>query len=160
MKDTRASKRQFIVYTETAKMVITIFLAVVFILGLGDACSWIPKVEQQDFCSAHYGKYYSFILRFIPIMRNNLTATIRQKLIVKNKQNVSSFIIKKIFYFGFSIWSWNIGKKIRRWNDWLCVRHSGEGCFQGVCLIIFWSIQFIAFSLRFQALFISMFKTF
>lgn len=103
MKDTRASKRQFIVYTETAKMVITIFLAVVFILGLGDACSWIPKVEQQDFCSAHYGKYYSFILRFIPIMRNNLTATIRQKLIVKNKQNVSSFIIKKIFYFGFSI---------------------------------------------------------
>lgn len=126
MKDTRASKRQFTVYTETAKMVITRFLAVVFIVGLCDACSWIPKVEQQDFCSAHYGKYYSFILRSIPIMRNNLTATVRHKLIVKNTQNV---------YFGFSIWSWNIGKKIRRWNDWLCVRHSGEGCFQGVYLI-------------------------
>lgn len=97
MKDTRASKRQFIVYTETAIMVITRFLAVVFIVGLGDACSWIPKVEQQDFCSAHYGKYYSFILRFIPIMRNNLTATNRHKLIVKNTQNVSSFIVKKYF---------------------------------------------------------------
>lgn len=97
MKDTRASKRQFIVYTETAIMVITRFLAVVFIVGLGDACSWIPKVEQQDFCSAHYGKYYSFILRFIPIMRNNLTATVRRKLIVKNTQNVSSFIVKKYF---------------------------------------------------------------
>lgn len=97
MKDTRASKRQFTVYTETAKMVIKRFLAVVFIVGLCDACSWIPKVEQQDFCSAHYGKYYSFILRFIPIMRNNLTATVRHKLIVKNTQNVSSFIIKKYF---------------------------------------------------------------
>lgn len=97
MKDTRASKRQFTVYTETAKMVIKRFLAVVFIVGLCNACSWIPKVEQQDFCSAHYGKYYSFILRFIPIMRNNLTATVRHKLIVKNTQNVSSFIIKKYF---------------------------------------------------------------
>lgn len=97
MKDTRASKRQFIVYTETAIMVITRFLVVVFIVGLGDACSWIPKVEQQDFCSAHYGKYYSFILRFIPIMRNNLTATVKHKLIVKDTQNVSSFIVKKYF---------------------------------------------------------------
>lgn len=97
MKDTRASKRQFTVYTETAKMVIKRFLAVVFIVGLCDACSWIPKVEQQDFCSAHYGKYYSFILRFIPIMKNNLSATVRHKLIVKNTQNVSSFIIKIYF---------------------------------------------------------------
>lgn len=82
MKDTRASKRQFTVYTETAKIVITRFLAVVFIVGLCDACSWIPKVEQQDFCSAHYGKYYIFILRFIPIFRNNsAAATVRHKLI-------------------------------------------------------------------------------
>lgn len=76
MKDTRASKRQFTVYTETLK-----WLAVVFIVGLCDACSWIPKVEQQDFCSAHYGKYYIFILRFIPIFMNNLAATVRHKLI-------------------------------------------------------------------------------
>lgn len=55
MKEARASKRQFIVYTETAEMVIARVLAVIFLAGLGDACSWIPKVEQQDFCSAHYG---------------------------------------------------------------------------------------------------------
>lgn len=111
MKDTRASKRQFTVYTETAKMVITRFLAVVFIVGLCDACSWIPKVEQQDFCSAHYGKYYSFILRFIPIMRNNLTATVRHKLIVKNTQNVSYFIIKKNILFWFQY------LKLKYWKE-------------------------------------------
>lgn len=81
MRDARGSKRQFIVYTETAKMVIARVVAIIYILGLCDACSWIPKVEQQDFCSAHFGKYYRFILRFNPIIRNNLTATDRHKLI-------------------------------------------------------------------------------
>lgn len=81
MRDARGSKRQFVVYTETAKMVIARVVAMIYILGLCDACSWIPKVEQQDFCSAHFGKYYSFILRFNPIIRNNLTATDRHKLI-------------------------------------------------------------------------------
>lgn len=81
MRDARGSKRQFIVYTETAKMVIARVVAMIYILGLCDACSWIPKVEQQDFCSAHFGKYYSFILRFNLIIRNNLTATDRHKLI-------------------------------------------------------------------------------
>lgn len=105
MKDTRASKRQFTVYTETAKMVITRFLAVVFIVGLCDACSWIPKVEQQDFCSAHYGKYYIFVIRFTPIFRNNLAATVRKKTHqVKNTQKfVFVYQLFVFCFFGFSI---------------------------------------------------------
>lgn len=82
MNDVRASRRQLIVNTKTAKMVIERVLAVIFIvLGLGDACSWIPKVEQQYFCSAHYGEYYIFIQWLISIITNNLTATDIHKLI-------------------------------------------------------------------------------
>ncbi|XP_052681490.1 uncharacterized protein LOC128162369 [Crassostrea angulata] len=68
-------------------MVITRFLAVVFIVGLCDACSWIPKVEQQDFCSAHYVFEAEILERKSEDEMIGYVYDIRVKGVFRNKDN-------------------------------------------------------------------------